>query len=350
MIEEINNKKTEITISKKEWLSTKAPERILVIRLHAFGDVIITLPYLLQLKKDLPANTKIDFITLRENAPIPVGINLFSRVYKLNGNRNFRKQIFFASMLLPRLLLHKYNVIIDLQNNEVSNYLKKKIRPEAWSSFDRFSSFPAGERTRLTIEAVFNKKNFANTNFTLKDKPVIASILKQNGWIEGNKLVLINPAGAFETRNWPASYYFAFCELWLKKFPASQFVIMGTNVIYQKALFFKNELKENVINLTNKTNAIEAFALMQKITFALTEDSGLMHVAWICGVPTLALFGSTRCDWSKPLGHHSMLLSSDDMECGNCMLEKCKFNDVRCLTRYTPDFVFEKAMQLINNC
>jgi heptosyltransferase II len=42
-----------------------------------------------------------------------------------------------------------------------------------------------------------------------------------------------------------------------------------------------------------------------------------------------------------------LLLSSSDLPCGNCMLEFCKYKDVHCLTRYSPEFVFEKAMQLL---
>lgn len=348
MIEQVYNKKKGITILKKEWPSTKAPKRILAIRLHAFGDVIITLPYLLQLKKNLPQKTKIDFLTLKENASIPGSINLFNKVYTLKGNKNFKKQFFFSLLLLPKFVLNRYDVVIDLQNNELSNYIKKALHPAAWSSFDRFSAFPAGERTRLTIEAILNKENYPDTSFSLKEKPGINSLLKQNGWKENNKLILLNPAGAFETRNWPLDYYILFCRLWLKQFPATQFVVMGINTVYEKAKHLKNELKENLIDITNKTSAVEAFAIMQKISFALTEDSGLMHVAWVCGIPTLALFGSTRSDWSKPLGNYSMLLSSDDLECGNCMLESCKYGDVHCLTRYTPGFVFDKAMEIIN--
>ncbi len=72
-----------------------------------------------------------------------------------------------------------------------------------------------------------------------------------------------------------------------------------------------------------------------------------MHMAWVCGIPTLALFGSTRSDWSAPQGEHSLCLNSSDLECGNCLLEVCKYGDVHCLSRYTPEFVFEKSIGLL---
>lgn len=103
-----------------------------------------------------------------------------------------------------------------------------------------------------------------------------------------------------------------------------------------------------MINLVSKTSPVEAFAIIQKVKFVLSEDSGLMHMAWVSGVPTLAIFGSTRSDRATPLGRHTFLLHSSDLACGNCMLEKCRFGDNRCLTRYTAEFVFTKALELIN--
>ena len=70
-------------------------------------------------------------------------------------------------------------------------------------------------------------------------------------------------------------------------------------------------------------------------------------MAWVSGIPTLAMFGSTRSVRATPLGEHSLLLHSSDLVCGNCMLETCTYGDNYCLTRYSPEFVFEKAVTLI---
>jgi ADP-heptose:LPS heptosyltransferase len=219
--------------------------------------------------------------------------------------------------------------------------------PKAWSEFDKVSSIPAGERTRLTIEAVNLYSIIACTRFNIKCTTA-ELILKENGWNGKRNLILINPAGAFSTRNWPLENYVAFMKLFLQKFPQSQFLVMGVELIKYKAAFLKNIFHENLICLVNKTTPAEAFAIVQKVKFVLSEDSGLMHIAWVSGIPTLSMFGSTRSDWSRPLGEYSLLLDSSDLPCGNCLLASCKYGDVHCLTRYTPEFVFEKALQLLN--
>lgn len=336
-----------IHISAKAWKEKKSPKRILAIRLHAIGDVVITLPYLQHLRKILPKNTRLDFLTIEECASIPQNIKLFDNVYVIRGRRNFKKQLAFTFLILPRLLLNRYDIILDLNDAIISRLVRKILLPKAWAIFDKFSPIPAGERTQLTIESVGLGKIIACTNFSLKNNLNGENILKDNGWKNNNQLVILNPAGAFETRNWPLKNYVAFAKLWLQLFPQTQFLILGVTSIGKKAEYFKNELEDSLINLINKTTTAEAFAIIQRVKMVLTEDSGLMHMSWISGIPTLALFGSTRGYHAKPLGEKSFLFDSSDLPCGNCMLEICKYGDIHCLTRYTPEMVFEKAKELV---
>ena len=333
-------------IPRKPWNKKKSPRRILAIRLQAMGDLVITLPYLQALRNAFPS-AKLDLLTLEENKSIPQSIELFDRIYSVRGYRNFKKQLAFAFLLLPKILIRRYDVVLDLQNNLISRMVRKVVMPRAWSEFDRFSTFAAGERTQLTIEAIGLGQNLPVSRFILKEILNPQEVLKKNGWDGISAIVILNPAGAFETRNWPLKNYADFAKLWLNIFPATQFLVLGVNAIAAKADYFKAELGDNLINLVNKTLPAEAFAIIQSAKFVLSEDSGLMHMAWVSGIPTLAMFGSTNTR-SRPLGNHTILLDSSDLECGNCMLEFCKYGDTHCLNRYTPEIVFEKAVTLLH--
>jgi lipopolysaccharide heptosyltransferase II len=338
-----------IHIKSKSWKKNKSPKRILAIRLHAIGDVVISLPYLQHLRNILPKNTRLDFLTIEECASIPKIINLFDNVYVIYGGRNFKKQLAFTFLLLPKLLLNRYDIVLDLNDAIISRVVRKILSPKAWTTFDKFSPISAGERTQLSIEAMGLGKIIASTNFSLKSDLKVESILRENGWKNSNPLIVLNPAGAFETRNWPLENYVAFAKLWLQVFPQARFLILGVNSIKKKAEYFKNELGDSLIDLVNKTTTAQAFAIIQRVKMVLTEDSGLMHMAWVSGIATLALFGSTRGYHAKPLGKKSFLFDSSDLPCGNCMLEICKYGDTHCLTRYTPEMVFEKARELMGN-
>jgi ADP-heptose:LPS heptosyltransferase/glycosyltransferase involved in cell wall biosynthesis len=338
-----------IDILASPWTRSDLPKRILAIRLQAMGDVTITLPYLQHLRNSLPSSTKMDFLTRKECDDIPKNILLFNKVIAIGGGRSFKKQLLHTLFLLPGFFLRRYDVVIDLQNNEISELVRKSIRPNAWSVFDRFSSRPAGERTRLTIEAIGLGRNEVSSDFKFRGQTDSAAILKKNGWTGTNELIVLNPASAFITRSWPIENYAAFAELWRKRFPNAQFLVIGTPLISAKADYLKLTMGEKIISIVNQTTPSQAFAILQHASFVLSEDSGLMHMAWVSGIPTLALFGSSRSDWTRPLGGKSFFLDSSDLPCGNCMQEVCRYGDVHCLTRYTPGFVFEKAMGIVSS-
>src|SRR4051812_11068140 len=88
-------------IPAKPWRKSRSPRRILAIRLQAMGDLVITLPYLQQLKKMMPAGTKLDLLTREEVEAIPRSIYLFDKVYSIRGGRSLKKQFIHSCLLLP---------------------------------------------------------------------------------------------------------------------------------------------------------------------------------------------------------------------------------------------------------
>ena len=145
--------------SSKSWNGKKYPKRILAIRLQAMGDLVITLPYLQDLRNKLPADTKIDLLTRKEVDSIPRSLKLFDKIYSIGGKRNFKKQFILFLLLLPKILLQRYDVVIDLQNNLISRIARKSIMPKAWSEFEKFAPISAGEKNRITIENIGLSKN-----------------------------------------------------------------------------------------------------------------------------------------------------------------------------------------------
>ncbi len=339
----------EEKLNYKSWQFKSLPKRILIIRLQAMGDVAITLPYVQSLKEKLPAITKLDFLTRNEVKDIPGSVKLYDWIYSIGGGRNTLLHLFCLLFLLPKLKINNYDIVIDLQRNKLSRLARKFIDPVAWSEIERFSETSAGNKYQKGIEAVGLGSIKLNTGLQLK-KPEAGRIKLINaGWNSSKELVVLNPAGAFSTRNWQIDNYVKYAELWKTNFPETQFLLLGLKTISEKALFLKKILKDDLIDLVNTegTSVEDAFAIINKSYFILTEDSGLMHMSWVSGIPTLALFGSSRRDWSAPQGEHSLCLNSSDLECGNCLLEVCKYGDIHCLTRYTPEFVFDRAISLL---
>jgi ADP-heptose:LPS heptosyltransferase len=110
-----------MNIPAKPWNKKDPPKRILAIRLQAMGDLVITLPYLQALRNALPSSVQLDLLTREEVDSIPRNIHLFDKIYSIGGGRNSKKILLHTFLLLPRLWIRRYDIIIDLQNNLISD-------------------------------------------------------------------------------------------------------------------------------------------------------------------------------------------------------------------------------------
>ena len=337
----------EGSIHAKRWAGKKAPQKILVIRFQALGDTIITLPYLVNLKNQYP-DCEIHLLTRKEVSHIPRSISLFKHIFVIGGKRNAKLQAILTLIRLPYLLAEQYDAVLDLQNNKISRLLRKLLRPKSWTEFDLYSPISAGERTRRTIESLWSWKIlFDRVTLPKNNGEGIHHLLERNGHRVGHEIVILNPAGFCSSRNWPLENYVEFAHSWRKKInPLTQFVLLLLPVHHSKAKFLKERLGDFCIDLTGQANQFEAFQILSGADLVLTEDSGLMHMAWIQKIPTIALFSSSRKDWSGPQGEWSVCLDSSDLPCGPCELTTCRFGDNRCLTRYNADILLDEVLKL----
>ena len=122
---------------------------------------------------------------------------------------------------------------------------------------------------------------------------------------------------------------------------------MGDDRISTKAGYLKEQLGNSLINLTRKTTLDEAFCILSRVKFMISEDSGLYWMAWVQKIPSIAMFGSTPGARMNMGGSHARFLTSTDLPCGDCFLTDCKFGEKPlCLSRYTPEAMVALAQEM----
>lgn len=322
------------------------PQRILLVRFHALGDVALTLPCATALRARLPGS-RIDYLTCTESAPLVRSLDIFNNILEIPARTGSDASTILEYGAFARE--QQYDLIIDVQRNRGSRWIRRIASPEAWAEFDRYSLYPAAER----VLQCFHRSGFGDLvpEFSVPIREAVrrdaAGLLDDAGRDSNKPLIVLNPAGLWQTRNWPTANYVAMAKLWRSEAPV-QFIFLGTERIRSKAQEIITQLGEDVIDLTGRTNVGEALAILTLASAVITEDSGLMHMSWAAGVPTVALFGSTDHRKSAPVGAHVRVFDSGDLPCGNCQEEICRFGDVHCLTRRSPVEVFRAARMLIS--
>jgi heptosyltransferase-2 len=335
-------------IQGRPWSGASSPRRVLAIRLQALGDVVITLPYLQALGDRYP-EAAIDLVTLDEYAEIPRSLALFDHVFAVGGGRSTRRQLASATALVPRLLGRRYDVVLDLQRNRVSRWIRGLIRPRGWSEFDRYSAVPAGERTRRTIAFAGLDGRPTTVSIRPRHPTVGVTTLRAAGWNGRDRLVVLNPAGCWYTKQWPLTAYIEFARLWRRDgpWPDVRFLVLGLPSLAPRVAELRAALGGSLIDLVGHTSQAEAMAIVRRASLMVSDDSGLMHMAWVSGVPTVAVFGASRADWAAPQGTHARTLESSDLPCGQCMRPECAIGGAPCLSRHTSARVYALARGLV---
>jgi heptosyltransferase-2 len=101
----------------------------------------------------------------------------------------------------------------------------------------------------------------------------------------------------------------------------------------------------NAINLCGRTQLAEVVDLLALMRAAVSNDSGLMHVAAASGVPVVAIYGSSTPDFTPPLTAQAVIHYLR-LPCSPCFKRTCPLGHTRCLQEIAPVQVLQSLQTL----
>jgi len=92
-------------------------------------------------------------------------------------------------------------------------------------------------------------------------------------------------------------------------------------------------------NLCGQTGIVDAIDLLARCEHAVSNDSGLMHIAAAVGTTVHAIYGSSTPDYTPPLTDRCRV-HYRRLECSPCFRRECPLEHLNCLNGIAPEAVF----------
>ena len=333
--------------------SATSGRRILIIKLGALGDVVLATSLLARLL-EVHAADRVTVLTAPDYCELLSGFeDLDIVVFK-------RKGLLSQLQLLRWLLGQQFDVVYDLQGS-----LRSRIMTLLTQAQKRAGPVPALAYTHAPLPGdqgthAFDRFNAALVAAGIDAAPAVprlplstAAVSRVDAWLQqqdlgGEQLVLMH-AGA--SLRWPS-----------KRWPEQSFLALalalesrGMTVIWlggeTEGEMNRRLASKTGIDAGTVFGLVELAALGCRAAFAMTNDSGPMHILSTAGLPVYAFFGPTDWQRSHAPGQSAHVLVNP-VPCSPCHLPVCPPQRQHvCLAGITPATVLArlKADGMLNS-
>jgi heptosyltransferase-2 len=153
---------------------------------------------------------------------------------------------------------------------------------------------------------------------------------------DGPAVALMPGAAYGPAKCWPIEY---FAELAAELIAGGTRVwVLGSEGEHAVGEKIRRRAGDAVRNFCGRTRLEDTVDILSMASAAVTNDSGLMHVAAAAGTHVVAIYGSSSAQFTPPLTNCKTVFSLG-LECSPCFERQCPLGHLRCLRDIKPDSV-----------
>lgn len=350
---------------------------ILIVNPYGIGDVLFMTPLIRRIKRIFPDAYLACFLGSRTKEVLERNLNVdeifvFDKGEFDNGGAAFKIKMFW--MLFEKLKKKHFDLMIDISNAGEYAFLAKmflKIKTRIGFDYRGRGFFLTGKLklngytqrhiieyylellNLLGLEAEDNK----NIDFFIRDEDVESSacFLRENGYIEGEKLFCIFPGGGkswgadADYKHWPKEN-FARTANEMNSLFGLRTLLLGSSDEFALGRETAGLIRHKVITAFGKTNLAQTAALIKKSDIVLANDGGPLHLAVSQGVKTVSIFGPVdeKVYGPYPFSERHKVVTAS-IACRPCYknfrFNKCGHKE--CLIKVSPEMVIEALEKLL---
>ena len=179
---------------------------------------------------------------------------------------------------------------------------------------------------------------------TPEEKRAARELLRSESVEPDTGLLVLNPGAAFgSAKRWFEDRFAAVADQVAEESNLAT-VIVGSAAEGEIAGRIRDTMRRRAVLLTGRTDLETLIGVLSLASLMITNDSGPMHIAAALGIPTVAVFGSTDADVTRPVGPRTRVVRHA-VACSPCLLRECPI-DHRCMETVTVDDVFQAAREI----
>jgi len=334
--------------------------KILVIKLRAVGDVVLSTAVLPNLRKAFEG-AEIHFMVERSGRGVLEGNPHVDRIIvhprrewgALPKRAAWREGFTF----LKKIRKEGYDLVFDLFGNPRSAFLTWMTGASCRVGFafrGRKYAYnkrvpPRGDRVH---EVEFNLDALRALGIPIVVNSPCFSFSKRDGhyadgWIEGNGLrdsflVGIHPWGSWKAKRWGLEKFAALADRLGEALQAGIVLLWGPGE--KKYAEKVQTLARYPTTIAPETSLKELGALLSRCRLVVANDSGPMHISAAVGTPTVGIFGPTNSKLQGPYGESHEVARKEGLACLGCNKLECRSLD--CMNLLSTKEVFE----VVQNC
>ncbi len=372
---------------KKECPPFREYKSILIIRLDALGDLVMTTAFIRELRYNCP-KAKISLVirpsnmSLFENCPYIDKLLLYecpSMRGTLSSQVRTHKDI--------KLRVERFIETGGIENSYDVVYLPRELLQgrSCYEEFllalsihaeNRIGRIRAFEYDQKVLEDHLNRLFvLVRQNSIEHEVEYMLDLIRENGgeiqndrlevWGDkrlpddiacklesGNRYIILGISASNPNRTWPMERYIELIRLMNDNSGTYKFLLVGESLIDESST--KIAACDNVIDFTGKTSLSVLVSIMKKAVLYIGSNTGLMHIAAALRLPCVTIY-ATLPDIKKTNGNSSFRMGAwrtkhvdvQPVRALDDCSEMCKRPYAHCITQISADNVYKAAMSLL---